>query len=384
MIRFLEANGYDVSYIAATTSSTSRLAAAQPQAVRLERPRRVLVRGPAQQRRGCAQRRREPRLLHAATRCSGRRAGSRASTAATRPTARWSPTRTRTSPAAAGPGRVDGDVARPALHDAGRERDAGERPDRPVVHRQHRHVAHHGAVRLQEAAPVAQHGRDASLTAGQSLTLAPDTLGYEWDVGRRQRLPSGGLVPLSSTTRERRRGVHRLRQHHGVQRHGDAQPDDVSRPERRARVRRRDRPVGVGAGRLEPDSNTTDRNMQQATREPVRRHGRAAHDSADRARPARRQSTDTHGADLDDHLAADDGERRRPGHAQRHARRTPAAVVAGVEVSTDGGSTWHPASGTTSWTYTWTAHGSPSTTIKCARPTTAATSGAGRRRRPST
>jgi predicted RNA-binding protein with TRAM domain len=38
--------------------------------------------------------------------------------------------------------------------------------------------------------------------------------------------------------------------------------------------------------------------------------------------------------------------------------------VAGVEVSTDGGSTWHPANGTTNWSYTWTAHGSPSTTIK--------------------
>jgi hypothetical protein len=33
-------------------------------------------------------------------------------------------------------------------------------------------------------------------------------------------------------------------------------------------------------------------------------------------------------------------------------------VVAGVEVSTDGGSRWHPATGTTSWTYRWT----PSTT----------------------
>jgi hypothetical protein len=31
--------------------------------------------------------------------------------------------------------------------------------------------------------------------------------------------------------------------------------------------------------------------------------------------------------------------------------------VAGVEVSTDGGTTWHPATGTTSWTYTYTQHG---------------------------
>src|SRR5205823_6786557 len=39
-------------------------------------------------------------------------------------------------------------------------------------------------------------------------------------------------------------------------------------------------------------------------------------------------------------------------------------VVAGVEVSTDGGTTWHPANGTTNWSYTWSAHGSPSAVIK--------------------
>ncbi|UPJ60690.1 DUF4082 domain-containing protein [Bradyrhizobium sp. 192] len=33
-------------------------------------------------------------------------------------------------------------------------------------------------------------------------------------------------------------------------------------------------------------------------------------------------------------------------------------LVAGIEVSTDGGTTWHPVSGTTSWSYTWIASGS--------------------------
>jgi VCBS repeat-containing protein len=32
--------------------------------------------------------------------------------------------------------------------------------------------------------------------------------------------------------------------------------------------------------------------------------------------------------------------------------------VAGIEVSTDGGSTWHPATGTANWSYNWTASGS--------------------------
>ena len=35
-------------------------------------------------------------------------------------------------------------------------------------------------------------------------------------------------------------------------------------------------------------------------------------------------------------------------------------VVAGVEVSTDGGATWHPATGTTNWTYTWVPAGTGS------------------------
>ncbi len=39
-------------------------------------------------------------------------------------------------------------------------------------------------------------------------------------------------------------------------------------------------------------------------------------------------------------------------------------VVAGVEVSIDGGATWHPASGRESWTYRWTAGATGSVTIK--------------------
>ncbi len=45
-------------------------------------------------------------------------------------------------------------------------------------------------------------------------------------------------------------------------------------------------------------------------------------------------------------------------------------VVAGVEVSTDGGTTWHPVTTmsapntSVTWSYSWVAHGSPSTTIE--------------------
>ncbi|MFK4577978.1 DUF4082 domain-containing protein [Bradyrhizobium ottawaense] len=38
--------------------------------------------------------------------------------------------------------------------------------------------------------------------------------------------------------------------------------------------------------------------------------------------------------------------------------------VAGIEVSTDGGTTWHPASGTTNWSYTWVASSSGTRVIE--------------------
>ena len=63
MVRWLERNGYDVSYF--TGVDTDRRGARDPRAQGLPvgRPRRVLVRRPARQRRGRARRRRQPRLL---------------------------------------------------------------------------------------------------------------------------------------------------------------------------------------------------------------------------------------------------------------------------------------------------------------------------------
>jgi Bacterial Ig domain/Purple acid Phosphatase, N-terminal domain len=46
------------------------------------------------------------------------------------------------------------------------------------------------------------------------------------------------------------------------------------------------------------------------------------------------------------------------------ASDTGGGVVAGVEVSVDGGSTWHPATGTGSWTYTWKPLRAGSATIR--------------------
>ncbi len=81
-------------------------------------------------------------------------------------------------------------------------------------------------------------------------------------------------------------------------------------------------------------------------------------------------------ADLDDHLAGGgrNAPGRQPGHDLRHRDRDAGGgVVAGVEVSTDNGSTWHPATLTTpaeqsvNWSYTWAAHGNPSDDHQIAR-----------------
>src|SRR5215467_11902926 len=60
-------------------------------------------------------------------------------------------------------------------------------------------------------------------------------------------------------------------------------------------------------------------------------------------------------------------------------------VVAGVEISTDGGNTWHPvttmsaANTSVTWSYSWVAHGNPSATIK-----TRAVDDSGNRQTPGT
>src|SRR5262249_39063026 len=49
---------------------------------------------------------------------------------------------------------------------------------------------------------------------------------------------------------------------------------------------------------------------------------------------------------------------------QGTAADTGGGVVAGVEISVDGGQTWHPATGTATWSYTWTPTALGSVTFK--------------------
>ena len=113
-----------------------------------------------------------------------------------------------------------------------------------------------------------------------------------------------------------------------------------------------------------PGDNAPDRNMQQAT---VNLFADMGAQPATRLSDARRrQRVDRHDrADGDDQLAPDDASAD-GSQVTLSGTATDAGggVVAGVEISTDNGATWHLANGTTSWTYSWIVHGAPSTTIK--------------------
>ena len=126
----------------------------------------------------------------AATRCSGRRAGSRAPTAPTRRTARSSPTRTRTSPRAQDPVEWTGTWRDPRFTTP----PENVTPENALTGQSFLVNSgtsrHHGARRLQQPAPVAQHrGREPD-APGQSLHARARHAGLRVGRGRRQRLPA--------------------------------------------------------------------------------------------------------------------------------------------------------------------------------------------------
>ena len=96
---------------------------------------------------------------------------------------------------------LDWRLARPALQPARRRRQARKRADRPGLPGQRGYLRHHGALPVRQGAAVAQHGRREP-ESGQTLTLAPGTgtLGYEWDVDADNGFRPAGEFDLSSTT----------------------------------------------------------------------------------------------------------------------------------------------------------------------------------------
>ena len=204
----------------------------------------------------------------------------------------------------------------------------------------------------------------ASLTqSNQSVTLGKDTLGYEWDQDADNGYRPAGSFQLSSTTVP---NVEVFTDYGSTTKFGQTATHNMTmyKAPSGARV--------FGAGTVQwawglsdwnPNDTAPDRNMQQATinlladldAQPSTRAAGlvAASKTTDTTSPSTTVSAPS--------TAADGSVVTLSGTATD----TGGGVVAGVEISTDGGSTWHPATtGTTNWTYKWIVHGSPTATIK--------------------
>ncbi|MFC0489102.1 DUF4082 domain-containing protein [Sinomonas atrocyanea] len=219
--------------------------------------------------------------------------------------------------------------------------------------------AQYAKLRIWRNTPV------ASLTGSQSATLGAGlgTLGYEWDLDADNGFRPAGLFDLSSTM------------YGSAQVFTDYGSNTVNNATATHNLTEYRAPSGAlvfGAGTVQwswgLDGFTTgkspDPTMQQATVNLFADMGAqpatlmsglvAATASTDATAPSSTITSPASGASFADGTAVT---------VKGTASDAGGGVVAGVEVSTDGGTTWHPATGTTSWTYSWIAHGSPSTTL---------------------
>jgi hypothetical protein len=205
----------------------------------------------------------------------------------------------------------------------------------------------------------------AALSAGQTATLGPGlgTLGYEWDEASDNGARPPGLMKLSSTTAAVEAFVD----------YGTIVAQNKPVTHNLTIYRAASGALVFGAGTVQwswgLDGATTgkppDRTMQQATVNLFADQGvqpyslvaglTAATKSADLIAPSSVISAPADNANIADGTRVT---------VTGTASDTGGGVVAGVEVSDDGGQNWRPATGTSNWSYSWIAHGSPSTTLR--------------------
>jgi hypothetical protein len=202
----------------------------------------------------------------------------------------------------------------------------------------------------------------AGLTAGQTATFPTGTLGYEWDSDIDNSTRPAGAIDVSSTTVDIEDG--KLRTDWGnIYGNGTATHNLVEF---------RDQDSGAlvfGSGTVQwswgltnvPTSDpanavvTEDSRMQQATMniladmgvQPATRQSNlvAASASTDTTGPAVTVTSPASGVTVP---------ALKPVTIKGTATDSGGGVVARVEVSTDGGTTWKAATGLTSWSYSWT------------------------------
>jgi hypothetical protein len=221
----------------------------------------------------------------------------------------------------------------------------------------------------------------STLKSGQSLTLAPGagTLGYEWDEDVDNGFRPAGELDLSSTTVS---GLQTFNDY------GSRLSENTTATHHLTLYKAPSGALVFGAGTVqwswgladfnawesattEPGKTAPDPNLEQATVNLFAEMGVQPGSltsglvpgtkSTDTTPPTSTIASPTQGATLPDGSAVT---------IAGSATDSGGGVVAGVEVSTDGGATWHPATLTTpaeqtvKWSYTWAAHGNPTTTIR--------------------
>ena len=207
--------------------------------------------------------------------------------------------------------------------------------------------------------------RVASLAAGSTATLASGTIGYEWDQDADNGSRPAGLIDLSSTHAD---GVQVL-QDYGTN------YDSGSADHHLTLYRAPSGALVFGAGSVQwswgldshhdRGSGAVDVAMQQATVNLFADMGVqpltlmsglvAATASTDTTAPTAVITSPAAGTTVQVGLSTT---------ISGTATDSGGGTVGGVEVSTDGGSTWHPATGHGTWTYTWTPGAVGSSTIE--------------------
>jgi hypothetical protein len=210
----------------------------------------------------------------------------------------------------------------------------------------------------------------ASLAPNQTATLADNTLGYEWDEDLDNGSRPAGLVRLSSTTRDVPQRLQDYGSNYG--------PGTATHHLTLYRASSGALVFGAGTiqwswgldGNHDRGGSTPDPRMQQATVNLLADMG-AQPDSLQGGLVSATASTDTTApaSQIDSPL---DGSSVESGQATAISGTASDTVgsqdsggrVGGVEVSVDGGATWHPAQGRANWTYSWTPGATGSVTIK--------------------
>src|SRR5215468_6385935 len=213
--------------------------------------------------------------------------------------------------------------------------------------------------------------RVATLGSGQSTTLdqGVGTLGYEWDVDADNGYRPAGLMDMSATTNSTAQAF----TDYGSNLNNQPTTHHLTL------YRAASGALVFGAGTVQwvwgldggAGTGNTDSAMQQATVNLFADMGAqpttlmpgltAATASADATAPTSAITSPAQGATVSDGSAMT---------VSGTASDAGGGVVAGVEVSADGGTTWHPATTmsaantSVTWTYSWVAHGNPSTVIK--------------------